>query len=276
MTASLAAEWLKIRTRPATWILAGIWLVLTLAFAYGVPYIVYHAIGDDPGRDLLLAGLLPAELASTGAALFPLFGGPIMLILGALASGSEYRWGTWAQSVTQAPSRGAVFAGKAAALAGALAAIVLATWVVAAAASAVVAAAESRPLAYPGALEILRGVGASWLIAVAWGLLGLALGVVLRSSAAAIAAGLVWGLAIESAISGLAFVVPAVEVVQPALLSANAGSLVHALGAATVTDAGTPGVVDVVGGGQAVVVLVLYSVAFVLAGMHLVRRRDLV
>ena len=60
----------------------------------------------------------------------PMFGGALMMVLGALVAGNGYGWGTWKTVFTQGPSRGAsVVAGSLAALTAFVVGTVLATLV---------------------------------------------------------------------------------------------------------------------------------------------------
>ena len=122
MIASFQAEILKLRKRPATWVLLGVALALTQLFGYLLPYSSwatsdqnFQTEGMDP--QAVLAGTLPGELVPTSLGGFPVFAGALALILGALATGSEYGWGTMQTALTQRPTRLAVYGGKLAALA---------------------------------------------------------------------------------------------------------------------------------------------------------------
>lgn len=48
MGGSLAAEILKLRKRPATWIIAVSWLLLALGFGYVLPYLIYLLVSNTP------------------------------------------------------------------------------------------------------------------------------------------------------------------------------------------------------------------------------------
>ena len=100
-----------------------------------------------------------------------MFAGALALIIGALAAGSEYGWGTLktcSRSGRGAPrSRGQAARDRddrARPVLGAFAANTLWSWVI--------ATTEGRPADWPPVLELVRGVGAGWLILGTWGLLG--------------------------------------------------------------------------------------------------------
>lgn len=281
MSHVLSAELLKLRKRPATWIIVGIWLAMNLTFGYLIPYLIYRS-GSSTGPEgaaasgQLLATVLPASLVTNVLNGYPLFGGALVLILGALMIGGEYGFGTLKTLFTQRPRRLEVLSGALAALAVVALALVVASFAISVGASSVIAAVESAPGAFPPAAELARGLAAGWLILGMWGLLGALAGIAFRSTALAIGLSLVWALVIESLIRGFAGLLDVFDTVQRALPGVNASSLVAALDTTGQGDGagGTPGVVAVVGGTQAVVVLACYAVGFVLVAGVLLTRRD--
>ena len=169
MIGSFKAEILKLRKRPATWVLLGVVLGLTQLFGYVLPYSSwltsdqnFRTQGLDP--QAVLAGVLPGELVPTSLGGFPVFVGALALILGALAAGSEYGWGTMQTALTQRPSRLATYGGKLLALAASTLFLVLVTFALNATVAGVIATIESRPLDYPSLAELARGIGSGWLI----------------------------------------------------------------------------------------------------------------
>ncbi len=283
----LSAELLKLRKRPATWIILGVWLAMNLTFAYLIPYLIYRT-DSLPGPDgaatteQLLAEVLPANLVTTVLNGYPLFGGALVLILGALMTGGEYGCGTLKTLRTQRPRRTEVLGGTLAALAVAVLALAVASFAVSAGASSLIAAVESAPRTFPPAAQLARGLAAGWLILGMWGLLGALAGIAFRSTALAVGLSLVWVLVVENLIRGTAALLDFFATMQRALPGVNAGSLVAALSATGPTGpagqgqgtGGTPGVGAVVGGTQAVVVLAGYAVGFVLIAWLLLARRD--
>lgn len=271
----MTAELLKLRKRPATWIIVGIWLALNLSFAYLFPYLSYRT-GTPTGPDgtapaaQLLAEVLPANLVPNVLGGYPLFGGALVLILGALMTGSEYGFGTLKTVLIQRPRRTEVLGGMLGVLAVVVLALGAASFALSAGASSLIAAAESAPGTFPPATELARGLASGWLILGMWGLLGMLAGIVFRGTSLAIGLGLVWALVIENLIRGTAALLDVFDTVQRALPGVNAGSLVAVLGAGR----GTPGVTAVVGGTQATVVLACYAIGFVLVAGILLTRRD--
>jgi ABC-2 type transport system permease protein len=281
MIASFSAEILKLRKRPATWILLGVVLALTQLFGYILPYSSwltsdqnFQTQGLDPRA--VLAGTLPGELVPTSLGGFPVFAGALALILGALATGSEYGWGTMQTALTQRPTRLAVYGGKLAALAASTLAIVAATFALNAIVASVIATVESRPLDYPSLAELAKGVGSGWLILSMWAGLGALLGFAFRGVALPIGLGVVWVLGVENLVSAVAdSLLTGLRPLRDVLPGVNAGSLVWSLapGGGSSGEA-PPGVIDAVTGGRATLGLVLYVAAFAAAGAFLVRRRD--
>ncbi|RCG22838.1 ABC transporter permease [Sphaerisporangium album] len=278
MINALSAEALLLRRRPAAFVVGGVWVLLVVGFGFAVPYIVYATL--DPvkhaaDRAQLLDILLPSAAGETAAGSYPLFGGAIMLILGVLITGSEYRWGTWPARLAQGPTRTQVVLAKTVAGAVAVVVIAAAALVAAIVASIVIASVEGRPLTWPGPSEIAASLGATALISVAWMSVGAALGVVFRGVGTALGVGLLWTLGLENALSGLAGVVPALEPVRTVLLGPAGGSLVAALGVPSMGEGGSPGVAAYVTAPVACLVLAVYTVAGVALATALIRRRDI-
>ena len=282
MRASLTAELLKVGKRPATWLIAAAWLVLSLLFGYLLPYLSYRGAPTGPAAgagqapaEQVLAEALPANLVPTAIQGFPVFAGALALLLGALSAGSEYGWGTWKTILAQGPGRLAVLAGKLAALGLVLGLVVLATFAVAAPASWLIAAVESQPLRWPPLAELAQGLAAGWLVVGMWGWAGMFLGILVRGTSLAIGLGLVWTLAVENLVRGFASLLAAIEVLQRFMPGTNAGSVAAAVGVPVQgAPGGTLGVTTTVDGTQATLVLAAYLVAFTAAAAVLLQRRD--
>lgn len=277
MIAALAAEILLLRKRLAPFVVAGAWVIMVVGFGFIVPYIVYATM--DPGKQAdraeLLATLLPAAAQTTTAGTYPLFGGAIMLILGVLVTGSEYRWGTWTARLVQGPSRTQVVLAKFGV--GAVTAAVIATAALAASmvTSVVIALTEQRPLIWPATWAVIASLGAAAFISVAWMSVGAALGVVFRGVGTALGVGLLWTLGLESAVSGLAGAVPAMEPVRATLLGPASGSLVAALGEPSVSKGGAIGVGAYMSAATACAVLLGYAAASIAVATVVTRHRDI-
>jgi ABC-type transport system involved in multi-copper enzyme maturation permease subunit len=273
---AVAAEALLMRKRLAPVIVGATWVLMVVGFAFAVPYIVYSVLDPaDASRAELLRILLPAAFASTSLSSYPLFGGAIMLILGVLVTGSEYRWRTWTARLSQGPGRVQVLLAKLVIGVMVTTVIAVVAALAAAVASAVIAAVEGRPADWPSMTSLLGSLGAAVLISAAWMSVGAALGVIFRGTTVALAVGLLWTLGLENALSGLAGVIPAIEPVRNILLGSASGSLVGSLGAPTQGDGGTPGVVDYLSAPAACLVLVAYLVVTTTAAAVLIHRRDI-
>jgi ABC-2 type transport system permease protein len=272
MADHIRAEIIKLVRRPAIWALLAIALCLSLTFTYLIPYAGYAGGTGGPRAERGLAALLPDQLVGNSIGGLPVFLGALMLILGVLAVGSEYAWGTWKTVLTQDPARPRVYAAKLATACLAALAGVLAVFAAGAVTSLVIALAEDSPVRWPAAGDLLAGVGAGWLIAAMWTVLGALLGIALRGVALPVGLGLVWLLAVQNLLSLIAApLLDWVAQLQKVLPGPNAGSLVSALAGGV----DTPGVEAVVGGGQAVAVLTGYLLIFALLGGALLRRRDI-
>jgi ABC-2 type transport system permease protein len=274
---SVRAELLRLRRWPAYWVLIGVWFALDLTFVYVFPYLAYRT-GGGPVGDAgvppaqLLADVLPGAVPVAAVQGTPLFGGAILLILGALTVGSGYGWGTWKTVFTQGPGRATVFAGTLAVLAVTVVGLVGATFVLDTAVAAVLAGAEDQPVDLPAIGALAQGAGTGMLVLGMWCAAGVLIGVLTRSPALAVGLGLVWALVVENLLRGVADLIGGLAVVTDHLPGTAAGSLVGALGG-TAGDR-TPGVQTILPGGTAAVVLVGYLLLFGAGGLALVRRRD--
>jgi ABC-2 type transport system permease protein len=273
MIGSLSAELLVAGKRATTWILLAIWTALAFLFAYVVPYVTYlNGSAQQPPADLL-----PHSLVGTLMAGFPFFGGVLALMLGVLAFGSEYGWGTLRMLFTQRSGRLQVFGAKLLALAVALIPFVLLVYAVGALASSAIALREGAQIAWPSAGLLLRGLAAGWLILAVWTALGVLLAVLSRGTALAIGVGILYALVIEGLLSALAGEVSLLDGLVEFFLRANAYSLVAGLGVSADDVANNgPGSFSgpFVDGAQALLVLASYSVAFLVLSGWLLRRRD--
>lgn len=278
MWASFTAELLKLRKRPATWLIAGVWVVLSLVFGYVFPFFSYQggASGTvDPER--VLAEALPAELVPAAVQGFPMFAGALALLLGAVATGSEYQWQTVKTILTQGPRRTSVYGGKVVALGSITFVLVLVTFLVDAGAAWLIATVTNHPAAWPSFGDLVVGFAGGWLVVAMWCWAGLFLGILLRGTALAVGLGLVWALAVENLVRIFASILDPIDAVQKFMPGTNAGALVAALGVPVQgSTGGTPGVTAVVTGTHAAMVLAGYVVVFVLVAGVLLNRRDVV
>ena len=195
MIATIKSEWRKNRFRPAFLIGSGLMAAITVLFYSVNWYQATHPGSAESPVSILL--LYPNNFVDNAmSAGFPL-GAAMAIVLGAILSGSDYSWGTLKTFLTQGPGRLTTWTGRV---------VVFMTWMgiltvvifgVGAAYSAVIAATQNHAIVWPAANDIVKGLGAIWLLLAAFGSLGLALGVLIKQSAAALGVGLVYLLAVE-------------------------------------------------------------------------------
>jgi ABC-2 type transport system permease protein len=279
MTISSArAELLRLRKWPAVWITIGAWMALTAMFGYLFDYLSYST-GDSSfsnegtSADSLLAGILPANVPHVLVRGMPMFGGALMMVLGAIIAGNGYGWGTWKTVFTQGPSRRSVVLGSLGALTLFVALTVLATLALCLGLSLVVAGVESQSVVWPSVGDLGVSVGAGFLVMEMFALIGYLLGTVARGPALSVGLGLVWALVVENLLRGVGELLGPVEAFTRLLPGTGAGSLVGSIVGTGGPDP-TPGVLDTLTGTQATVSVVAFLVlAPVLAGL-LATRRD--
>src|SRR5262249_16376395 len=106
MIGIIKAEWRKLAWRPANLVAIG-GLLAVVALMYWVGYIEYTwpAASQAARAALLKQGLYPGGLVKNLMnGVMPL-GAAMTLVLGGLATGSEYGWGTLRTVLTQGPGR---------------------------------------------------------------------------------------------------------------------------------------------------------------------------
>ncbi len=277
---SARAELLRLRKWPAVWVTTGAWLVLNATFGYLFNYITYTSgengfSNEGQTRADLLVSMLPAAVPDTLPQGMPMFGGAIMMVLGAIIAGNGYGWGTWKTVLTQGPSRTGTLLGSLAAMTALVAGVVLATLVTDYAMSLAVAIAESQSTALPALGDTARSVGVAFLVMEMWALAGYLLGTVARGPAVSVGLGLVWSLVIENLLRGVGGALSWVESLTHVLPGTAAGSLVGQLidvgGSAP---APAPGLLDALSMQRALWTTVAYVVLLPLVTWWLVRRRD--
>jgi len=274
---STRAELRRILRWPVTWTLVGLWSALNLMFAYVFDWISYRT-GRDAGpaeAGVRVENLLPAAVPDVLVQGMPIFGGAIVLMLGALAVGSGYGWGTWKTVLTQGPGRVPVIGGTLLALLAVVAAIVLVTGGVDLVMSSVIARVEGGSGALPGPADLARSYAGGLLVLGMWGAGGVLIGVLTRGPALAVGLGLVWTLVVENLLRGVAGALAALQPFTDRMPGSSAGSLAGALGAADDSAGGAPGVLDALSGAAATAWTAGYLVLFVTVAVLLVRRRDL-
>lgn len=275
---STGAELLRLRKWPATWITLGAWLALSILFGYLFPYLSYTT-GDNSFADEgataaeLLERMLPPALPEVFLQGMPMFGGALMLVLGAMVAGNGYGWGTWKTMFSSGVRRGAGLGGSIAALTVLVVATLLASLVLDFGLSLLVAATESQEVVMPAGTEVLEATGIGLLVLQMWAVLGFLIATVARGPALAVGLGLVWSLVVENLLRGVGSLLDPVQSLTTLLPGTAAGSLVGSF-VGVEPGGGTPGVLDTVAGDRAAVTVAAYVVLAVIASLAIVRRRD--
>ncbi|TWP46874.1 ABC transporter permease [Lentzea tibetensis] len=271
---SYRAELLRLFKWPATWVLIGVWLVMTLTFGYVFNYVAFKS-GDEAenGRSgaQLLAQMMPEMSAEAVLRGLPMFGGAIVIVLAALAVGSGYGWGTWKTTLTAGPRRLSAMGGTLAALASIVLLLVAATFVADFGASVLVATLEDQSWSFPSIGHLAEGLGASVLIAGMWAAMGVVLGVLTRGPALAVGLGLLWAVVVENLLRGVGALLGPVEDLTKVLPGGAAGNLAGAFGAT-----GAPGVLTELSGTTASLLVAGYLSVFAVIACWTTMRRDLV
>jgi ABC-type transport system involved in multi-copper enzyme maturation permease subunit len=277
--ASTRAELLRLRKWPAVWITGGAWLFMAMMFGYLFNYLSYTS-GDTSFSNegetsaSLLAQLMPAYVPNVLIQGTPMFGGALMMVLGALVAGSGYGWGTWKTIFTQGPSRTSVALGSLLGLTAVVVTLVAVTLAMCFAASLGIAAIESQSVVWPSLSDLAQGVGAALGVMEMWALFGFLLGTLARGPALSVGLGLVWSLVIENLLRGVGALLSWVDAFTHVLPGTAAGSLVGSIVGIQPGGDTTPGVVDTLSATQATWTLLAYVVILPAIALFLIRRRD--
>jgi hypothetical protein len=276
---SARAELLRLRKWPAVWVTIGAWLTMNAMFGYVFDYITYRSgtnsfSNEGESSAELLAKLLPASIPDVLAQGMPMFGGAIMMVLGAIVAGNGYGWGTWKTVLTQGPSRTATLLGSLSATTVIVGALVAATAVSDYLMSLGVALTESESTALPAFGDSAQAVGVAFLVLEMWAMAGYLLGTVARGPALSVGLGLVWALVIENLLRGVGASLSWVDAFTHVLPGTASGSLVGQMIGNVGGPNDTPGLVDTLSFQQGLWTTVAYAVALPLLTWWLVRRRD--
>lgn len=278
MASSFGAELMKLRKRPATWVIGLIFVIAALLFGYLFTYLfVVSAPGGDAGmpeqvREGILGFLLPESFLPNVIGTFASFGSALALILGALAMGSEYGWDTFKVSLTQGPGRLGFLAGKLLAVGVLLLLVTVVVLAAGAAASYAIASFENAAAEWPSAMEILKGIGAGWLILAIFAAMGVFLAALFRGTALAIGIGLVYLLVLENLFLGLTSQNETIADIGSRLPAKNSLDLSEYFGEAPQAFGGAPG--EAVEPLTAAFTLGIYAVVFLALAMLLFKSRD--
>jgi ABC-2 type transport system permease protein len=172
LSRALRMEWTRLRTLRSSWLMAG--LCLLASGGLGLAVAIYD--GDAVGLDLAAGVINPGQPAPT----------PIVLgLIGVLAWGHDYRYGTIRPLLTVQPRRGVLATARVLVFTAFLTAVAIAAVALACVAGVLGTGGElSR---YFGQAPLPRMMLGSVLFGVGCGLLGMALGALVRALPAAIA-----------------------------------------------------------------------------------------
>lgn len=232
MKALVHAEVLKLRsTRTTPWLLLATFAMVALTVAVTVPKAGAEAPLTLDDRWLL------ANTVGNG------FGVPqvVIVLLGGLAFTQEFRYGTVTSTYLGEPRRTRIIVAKMLSLAAASAALTIATLVVSVTLG--IALIRSRDGDVTVAAQFWQTVAAMFAVMLAYGVIGVAIGALVRNQIVAFVAVLVWMLAVEQIVvhsypaigrwmpGGAAYALPQLAPVNGLdgkLLSAPAGGLLLA------------------------------------------------
>jgi ABC-2 type transport system permease protein len=207
--AAIRAEWFKVSRRPSMWITVG----LLLAVSVGLEYVLVYIVATHPPKgvalrlgqtfsnlrlDLYPSALIRKALANISG-LYAIFA----LIVGVLVQGSEFGWGTVKTVYVQFPGRISVAVGQLVAIALLVFIMAVGLFAADAATSYLLATVDGQQTTWPAAIDLIKGVGAAWLILYLMAIIGFGLATAFRQSALAIGLGLGYVLVIENLVFGL-------------------------------------------------------------------------
>lgn len=279
---AFAGELYKTVRRPAVWVCVLVLLAVAVTIGYAIPWAFETFSPPSAVRGLpegttladLKVALYPANFVRETLQQWGALGGVFALIVGVLLQGSEYGWATVKTLFTQRDGRLMMLVGKLGALAVVVLVMVVALFATDAVSSAGVAIIDGKSLSFPDAADIVKGVGAMYLIFGFWAAFGVVLATAFRQSAMAIGLGLAYALVIEGIIFGVAgsFAPDTVNPIRQWFPVTNAGYLADSFGQTTIRGVSVPA--PYAGAAHAIVVLVVYVAVCVVITALLVRRRD--
>ena len=283
MFAAFRGELFKAVRRPGIWVLVGLFLALAILLGYAITYLIYthpppnSGQGLPPGTTLadFKVGLYPENFVKETINQWGVLGGVFALIVGVLLQGSEYGWGTIKTLYTQRYGRLTMLIGKLAAMFVIVLVIVIGLFAVDAACSWIVAQLDGKTSNFPPADVIVKAIGAAFLIFSFWAVFGFALATVFRQSALAIGLGLAYALVIELLVFGLLAGLGGniVKPIQQWFPIANSSYLSQSFGQVRLRGLQSLPA-PYADATHAVVVLLLYVVAFTAVTAWLTRTRD--
>jgi ABC-2 type transport system permease protein len=194
VTGALKYEWVRIRTIASSYWMSGFAIVLSVGVA-----LLIALFSDAREVENLNIAQFTSWVLTSGASFsgIPVLAAAFFAVMGAMAMGHEYRYGTNKATLTALPDRVAVYAAKS---------IVLVAWVTAAVAALllldfVVAALFMSDPQFSS--DAIRPMLNFWGYCVGFALAGLSLSAIFRNQTGAIVAVLVWPYVIEPILYGV-------------------------------------------------------------------------
>ncbi|MHB0915867.1 MAG: hypothetical protein ACYC5A_08385 [Thermoleophilia bacterium] len=274
---SVTAELLLIRRRAAYWIILAVYAVTGMLFSYVFPYLIYRDAIDGPhtAARIALTILLPSNLVKYSLTGFPFYAGIMVFIVGVLAVGSEYNWGTFTNTLVQRASRAWIMAAKIVALVIALIPFVAINYILGAFFSSGIAVIEDAAISWPPLWDLARALGLSWFILVLWAMFGVFLAMLSRGTALAIGLGIFYALIIEGVISQFGRQIDVLLFISKGFLRTAGYSIVTSLGAMVEGEDG-PGAFGgpFISPGRAAVTMLIYIALFSAFAIYKISRRD--
>lgn len=273
---SAGADWLKVRKRPAVWIMITVLGLLVLLLGYLALYVVVTQTPPEATAGLdrvaVLTVLSPVNLPGQVLSITASVGGAIGLILGAMTIGGEFSWGTIKTMSTQLPRRTTLLAGHALALLGVCVLMSISAFVGGAIGAYVITLLEPIPAVMPVAVDVATAFGVAVLIIAVWCALGMGLAMLFRGTGWAIGLGLLYLFVLEQVLTALPLPERTAELVEEGLVGPNATALVTWLSSDVARSLG--GTVDIPPV-QSMLVLGAYLVVAVAVAMAIFARRDI-
>lgn len=280
MIGSVSAALLRIRKRISIWVLGFVLLALVVL----LDYLLIYVIARNPPAGRGGTGPSAEQLAALTAALQPhsfvpyilsvlnQWGSAIGVILGVLVYGSDYGWGTLKTVFSQGPGRLTTHAGTLVALLVAVIVLTLTGFLAGMLCSALIGAIDGNGQAFAAPATLAEAYLAVLLIWVMWVSFGVALAILFRQSALAIGIGLIYAIVVEGLILGLLGNFEAFKPIIKAFPGTNTAALSEVFGRPLGSTARAGAAL--VGGWQAAAVVGAYTLAFLVVGAVLLRRRD--
>lgn len=190
MSDVLRAEWIKLRTVRSHWVLAIIAFVFPVAITWLTAGLAGAASVDD-------------ELVAAVAAGTSLVSGMLWGVIGALAVAQESAHGTLRVTFVAVPRRQRVVAAKVVLTGVAAALAIAAGLVVSAVGGTSIAASRDLDVSMAGTAETRAALVGTVVLAVLIAWLGTGIGMVIRTTPAAVAVLVLWPLLAENLVGGL-------------------------------------------------------------------------